>query len=206
MAPDLSRLNPTPKDGNEHFSSDGTAQATTVQDFWRWSVSDLMSNATRGILAEFIVAQALGIDTKTTVRQEWDAFDLTTQEGKKIEVKSSAYLQTWGQSKLSTIQFGIAPAVAWDPDTGKFKKETPKRHSDVYVFCLLKHKDKKTVDPLKLEQWDFYVLPTSRLNERDKELGYTAKSIGLAALKAENAGPVGYGELKGRVTEATTKR
>jgi hypothetical protein len=28
----------------------------------------------------------------------------------------------------------------------------------VYVFCHLKHKDQHTIDPLKLEQWDFYVL------------------------------------------------
>ena len=32
-----------------------------VIDFWKWSVSDLVSNATRGRLAEFIVAKALKI-------------------------------------------------------------------------------------------------------------------------------------------------
>jgi len=34
-----------------------------MEDFWRWSASDLLSNALRGVLAEFIVARALGIDT-----------------------------------------------------------------------------------------------------------------------------------------------
>jgi hypothetical protein len=30
-----------------------------------------------------------------------------------------------------------------------------KRHADVYVFALLAHTDKATVDPLSLDQWRF---------------------------------------------------
>ena len=39
----------------------------TVADFWRWAFSDLRDNTTRGILAEFLVAKAVG-DTKAADR------------------------------------------------------------------------------------------------------------------------------------------
>jgi hypothetical protein len=38
------------------------------------------------------------------------------------------------------------------------------RSANVYVFCLLHHQDKATVDPLCLNQWEFYVLATEELN------------------------------------------
>ena len=40
------------------------------------------------------------------------------------------------------------------------------RQSDVYVFCLLSHKDRDTVNPLDTAQWKFFVLPTKVLNEK----------------------------------------
>ena len=43
-----------------------------------------------------------------------------------------------------------------------------KRQSDVYVFALLKHKDKQTVDPLNVKQWDFHVVPTKALDNYDR--------------------------------------
>jgi len=68
----------------------------------RCSLSDLVSNATRGRLAEFIVAQALNVDT-SGVRDEWAAYDLLTSSGIKVEVKSAAYLQSWAQRRHSNI-------------------------------------------------------------------------------------------------------
>ncbi|AXG97954.1 hypothetical protein DVJ83_00840 [Deinococcus wulumuqiensis] len=43
-------------------------------DFWRWAYSDFLSNALRGVLAEYIVAQAAGCTHRA--RTEWDAYDL----------------------------------------------------------------------------------------------------------------------------------
>ncbi len=67
--------------------------APTVKDFWQWSASDLIGTVMRGVLAEFLVAHALGID-KEGFRVEWDAFDLGTcaADGSrlKVEVKSAA--------------------------------------------------------------------------------------------------------------------
>ena len=58
------------------------------QEFWEWAYDDLLTNTTRGVLAEYIVATALGVaDTK---RREWDQYDLKTADGDGVEVKSSA--------------------------------------------------------------------------------------------------------------------
>jgi hypothetical protein len=117
-----------------------------LHDFWRWSVSDLVSNATRGRLAEFIVANALGISTTAVVRDEWSPFDLQTPEGVKVEVKSAAYIQSWYQSKLSSISFRTPKTHAFDPETNQHDIEA-KWQADVYVFAVLVHEDKKTIDP-----------------------------------------------------------
>lgn len=142
----------------ERFHSGNTPLELTVFDFWQWTASDLVSNATRGLLAEFIVASALGV--ATNVREEWRAFDLLTATGTKIEVKSAAYLQSWAQNKQSEIIFSVRPTRAWDADTNVLSTEI-KRQADVYVFALLAHRDKRTLNPLDLDQWEFYVVPTS---------------------------------------------
>jgi hypothetical protein len=52
-----------------------------------------------------------------------------------------------------------------------------KRQADVYVFALLSHADKATIDPLNVSQWQFYVLPTSFLNARRSERSITLKKL-----------------------------
>ncbi len=79
-----------PKTGSEPFRNGDVLLSQTLLGFWRWAASDLVSNTLRGILAEYIVACAL--DLPQEVRVEWDAFDLKTAQGLKIEVKSAAYL------------------------------------------------------------------------------------------------------------------
>lgn len=58
------------------------------REFWRWGFSDLQTNIVRGILAEFLVAQAVG--AREPVRIAWDDFDVASAAGTHIEVKSSA--------------------------------------------------------------------------------------------------------------------
>ena len=55
--------------------------------------------------------------------------------------------------------------LAWDADGGGFAG-VARRHAQVYVFALLARTDKATVDPLDLDQWAFYVLPTAVLDGR----------------------------------------
>ena len=142
----LSRILPKRLQGAEAFRSARGHLGFNVLEFWQWSVSDLVSNATRGRLAEFLVAKALCIST-SGVRDEWAACDLLTAEGMKIEVKSSAYLQSWAQTRPSSIVFSVRKARAWDPDSNR-QAAVPTREAVVYVFALLAHRDKATLDPL----------------------------------------------------------
>lgn len=142
-------------------STDGSAVAH-LSDFWSWAHSDLMGNTERGILAEYIVACAIGVEKKERI--EWAPYDLCSKEGIHIEVKSSGYLQTWGQKKLSSPTFGIQPTYGWDPSTNEYESEK-RRQADVYVFCLHTHTDPETANPLDLSQWEFYVISTNELNQ-----------------------------------------
>lgn len=135
MSTDLTRLKTLPKTGDEIFHSAKVPLACSLKDFWIWSVSDLVSNATRGRLAEFIVARALDIPAGA-VRDEWDAYDLKMPDGLKIQVKSAAYIQSWNQTKLSPIIFSIRKSRFWDAATNVLEEE-PKHHADVYVFAVL---------------------------------------------------------------------
>lgn len=165
----------TRKSGDEKFCYNGKELNLPLGDFWRWSTSDLLNNTIRGILAEYIVACALGVADK--VRSPWESYDLETPTGVRIEVKSSAFLQSWNQKRFSSIRFNIRPTRNWNSTTNVMEDDS-KRQADVYVFCILNHKDKQTVDPLKLEQWDFYFLSATALNDRLS----MQKSISLSSL------------------------
>lgn len=102
----LDKLTASLKTGEEPLRFNGAPTSFKLIDFWKWSVSNILSNATRGRFAEFIVASATNIDT-TQVRDEWAAYDLVTAEAIKIEVKSAAYIQSWFQKSLSKISFII---------------------------------------------------------------------------------------------------
>lgn len=150
-------------------------------DFWRWMGSDLVSNSYRGILAEYLVGLAVGaksIKSQDGIREEWDTFDLESDSGIKIEVKSSAYDQTWHQKKPSSISFSIAPTKGWDYEN-EVRLSERGRWADVYVFCVLEKSVSGRPDPLDIRQWTFYVLPTSKLNE---SLG-SQQTIALNSLK-----------------------
>jgi hypothetical protein len=40
-----------------------------------------------------------------------------------------------------------------------------KRQSDIYIFCLLSHREQLTLNPLNIDQWEFYLLPTAYLDK-----------------------------------------
>ena len=158
--PDLGIIEFTRKDGSEELL--GSSKGHSLLNFWQWAYSDLVGNTERGVLAEFIVAMACGIEHKPRI--SWDSYDLETSEGIKIEVKSSAYIQTWEQKAHSKPIFNIPITYAWDYKINLFQNEKS-RHADVYVFALLAHKEQSTLNPLNLDQWEFYVLSTKKLSQ-----------------------------------------
>lgn len=168
--------------GNEKFTSGGKELELSISEFWSWAYSDLLNNTYRGVLAEFIVytaCQEIPPPTKLRaehiMRVDWEPYDLTSPSGRRIEVKSAAYLQSWENDYYSKILFSIAPRHAWSPSQG-YSPEC-KRQSDLYVFCVYTAltRDKSILD---LDLWDFYVLATSVLNQKVPE----QKSISLPSL------------------------
>ncbi len=173
----------------------GVVGAHTVGDFWAWAYSNILTNNLRGVFAEFLVGTALGVVEGT--RTEWDAFDLL-YEGAGIEVKSSAYLQSWDQDgKLSTISWSVGQHFAfdsakndWSPDKG--------RPADCYVFCVYTEKeDRSPAKVLDLDRWEFYVVPTRVI---DEELT-TQKTVVLSRIRSLTD-PVPYSRLRERVDQA----
>ncbi|MDO4306025.1 MAG: hypothetical protein Q4C77_04260 [Eubacteriales bacterium] len=150
--------------GNEEFTLRGESSGITVNEFWSWAYSDLLNNTYRGVLAEFLVEKSLSGNAppRTQMRVNWTPYDLISATGRRIEVKSAAYLQSWERDYYSKILFNIAPRRAWHPDTGYSPESS--RHSDLYVFCVYTAKTREQ-SILDLDLWDFYVLPTSVLNQ-----------------------------------------
>ena len=105
--PEFRKLN-----GDDRFS--GGPHDIRVSKFWEWGFSDVRLNIVRGILAEFLVREAVG-DTRPK-RIAWDNFDVlmlspSHPDGIRIEVKSSGYWQSWPQSDKSRIGFSGLSAV-----------------------------------------------------------------------------------------------
>lgn len=174
--------------GSEQFAD----LDASVSDFWRFAMGDLRTNNVRGYLAEFLVARAVGA---TGRRVEWDAWDVTSPEGTRIEVKSAGYLQAWSQRRLSSPTFRVAPASAWDAAIGK-RSPARQYHADVFVFCLQTAKTHDEYDPLDTGQWQFYVAGRAAIERRPVE------SMGLAALASVAGDPVPFGSLRAAVAAA----
>ena len=179
-------------DGREPFHGPGITQPLLLIDYWKWSGSVLLDNTARGILAEFLIATALGLHKKP--RREWDESDLRMESGTTIEVKNSAYVQSWEQSKPSVVEFGIAPHRSWNAETGEYR-EGVKRWANIYVFCVFI--GKKPLHPLDTSKWDFYVLPTKVLDQKCPE----QKTIRLSSLEKLSPRKCRYADLKETISD-----
>lgn len=174
--------------GNEEFTLHGSDAGITVKDFWSWAFSDLLNNTQRGVMAEFLVYSSLHSNTpyKTQTRAIWMPFDVMSPSGRRIEVKSAAYLQSWTTDFPSQVRFDIAKKLAWD---GATYASEAKRNCDLYVFCLFTALT-RDVSILDLDYWEFYVLPTSVLNEKvPNQKGIALSSLlKLEPVKTDYAG------------------
>ncbi|QEO15687.1 hypothetical protein FLP10_15570 [Agromyces intestinalis] len=142
-----------------------------VIDFWRYAAPDLRTNTVRALLAEFLVARALG---ERATRVEWDDVELRWED-LAIVVKSAAFLQAWDQRQLSRIVFTGLRGQSWHPRTGY--SGVAAHRGDVYVFAVQTSTSHEAYDPLDLRPWRFWVLPKRVL----EDLG--ASSISLTAVR-----------------------
>ncbi|HLM33709.1 MAG TPA: hypothetical protein VK285_06535 [Gaiellaceae bacterium] len=184
-------LEPTPVrplSGEERFRG---ADARVV-DFWRWGFSDLRENIVRGVLAEFLVARAVG--AKEEMRAAWDNFDVQAPGGARIEVKSSAYLQSWSQRRPSKIRFAGLTGRTWHAKQGWGPAREVR--ADVFVFAVHTYQEPADYDPTDVSQWEFHVLPARAVRE------HGGRSVGLPFLTAHGAGVVRWAELAREIGRA----
>ena len=108
-----------------------------IDGFLRWALGDLVDNRNRGLFAEWLVGEALGVIDEGTPRREWDACDLLYRET-KIEVKASGRSQSWNLDQPSKIRFGIEQkSSSWTAASDEWiPHDQPVRFADVYVFCV----------------------------------------------------------------------
>ena len=188
-------------DGSEPFEFRGAPLPSSVKDFWAWSMSRLIADGPRGDLAEFIVNTALGMDM-TEPKRGWGECDIVYPHGGKpvrIEVKCSTLLQAWERPSPPKPVFSIAKTLNCDiEDTGDGYRyigrdgSPPKRRSDIYVFCLFAEEDRALANPMVLDQWRFYVVPTADI---DEQLGDQRK-ISLLGLSRIGAIECSYDEIR----------
>ena len=156
-----------------------------------------MNNA-RGYLAEFLVARAVG--SQDPMRIEWASHDVTTPDGIRIEVKTSAYLQSWSQRDPSSPRFSLVGAAeCWDDEAGEWRVD-PRGRVDVWVFCLQECQKHEDYRPLDVGQWRFWVAPNAvieALGQKSAALSTIERIAGTgiawedlpAAVKAASAPP-----------------
>lgn len=167
----------------------------SIEDFWIWAYSDLLTNVTRNAFAEFMVGFALG--RLHNARTEQTGFNY---RDRCVEVKAASYVQSEPQRKKSKINFniGLRKGEGKSDSTGRLV-----RPSDCYVFCLFTFetftdKDAARNALLDSNNWVFYVVPTALLNEKVPR----NKTLGVKWMD-ENCpgGAVKYPQLKQRIDE-----
>jgi hypothetical protein len=165
--------------------------------FWLWAYSDFLSNANRGLLADYLVGCALGCDMCGS-RREWDRHDLETRGGVTIEVKASGYVQSWAQQRPSSISFDIGRSRAWSYETNTTEHE-PSRSVDIYLFCVRNETDRARADALDPSQWHFAVVTRREL---DRVFGEQKRMTLAPLLRRLEIETVTYDELSGAFERA----
>jgi hypothetical protein len=199
QAEDPAELTPSlavPLDGSERF----IGLDATVADFWRWAFSDLRDNTTRGILAEFLVAKAVG--DERLLRIGWDNFDVRAPDGRDgtaIEVKCSAYLQSWPQKQLSDLMFGRLTGREFDWTLNKYSTDVRVR-ADVFVFAVQTQRDPAAYDMLDISQWEFWVAGADTIREQ------AGKTVGIGWVRKHATGPLPHGGLAEAIRAAVRAR
>jgi hypothetical protein len=181
IAPPPDGLRPAklrPLEGDDRFRG----ADSSILEFWRWAFSDLRDNTVRGIVAEYLVALAIGRTDDR--RRTWGDCDVTTANGLRIEVKASGYLQGWFQRSHSKPAFGRVAGRTWDAATNVFGAHREIR-ADVFVFAVQTCLDPDLYDALDVAQWEFYVVAGAEVER------YGYRSVGLAWVR-KRADAVGF--------------
>ena len=174
--------------GSEPFTFNGQPTGFSVIDFWRFQFSNIWDMQDQ--IAEFIVARALD-QIEPYNKNGWTLWDIN-YKGQRIEVKETAYYHSWRKDGKVSAQrtFSIAKAYSrYKDNTSEFK-----RQNDIYVFCLNTGETKETSNPLDLDNWRFWIVPTETINRvcGDNKTISLSRLQSLSGLKKG----IGYDEIK----------
>jgi hypothetical protein len=184
---------PTYQPSDRVIGADVELQNASLLDFWKWAFSDLCDDDLKGIFAEWLVLKLLGIPAVRRV--SWANSDIITLEGVRIEIKSTSYWQSWKLidevgsvrpmplhpvSRKTKVRF--AGLKARDAVMAPANTEPQILKSHIYVFAFQHEKDFDQWNAMDLSQWEFYVLPVSRMRE------LRGRSVSLLTLRAEQKG------------------
>jgi hypothetical protein len=162
----------------------------SLTDFWKWAMADLCDDDVKGWFAEWLVLKLLGIESRRRV--SWANSDVVTESGVRIEVKATAYWQSWkvldefGKPKAershqdgpdSSIRFRGLRARDSSGVTDMAKDRALK--SDLYVFAFQHERDIVKWNAMDLSQWEFYVLTSVEVASITP-----ARTVSLARLRS----------------------
>ena len=191
----IDRVQPSdlePLRGHERFSF-----GPTVTEFRSWAMGDLRMNTVRGYLVELMVAKAVG--SPSPARVEWAPFDVEAADGTRIEVKTTAFLQSWSQTRQSIPSWtfrSVGASSTWDEEVGANVAIDPAGRVDVWVFALQTCTEPAEYQPLDASQWNFRVVPHRQL------LAAGQTSARISTFDRLGIHPVGYEQLGDTVRDA----
>ena len=184
--------------GNEYFTCHGKETELNVLGFWSYAFSNIMDKEDE--IAEYLVASALGMNAPTN-KLYWTLYDILYKDT-RIEVKQSSYYHPWTTERSKSLKFDIAPRDGSER-TEPFCEAGLHRQNDIYVFCIVDGGSFENSNPLNLDAWNFYVVPTSRINEKFSQ---TQKSTSLSVIENQFSDCLcKYDELKLKVDELIKK-
>lgn len=177
--------------GEEKFIFNGNDLPFDYLDFWQFQYSNIYN--LQEYIAEFLVAKALGTN-KPYNTDYWTLYDISYRN-KRIEVKQTSYYHPWNEgSKVSEQRtFNISKANSNYETVGSENRF--ERQNDIYVFCLLNGNTKETSYPLNLNNWEFYVVPTTFINEHCGD----NKTVSLGRIRNFGFKALCFDEIKAEV-------
>lgn len=128
----------------------------------------ILGNVERGDIAEEIVAASLDPNWRYHggVFAGWDFEHRDTKT--RLELKQSARLQKWPQPQVRPPRFSIARKTGYYVDgTHWIQLPSPIRLADIYIFAWHGCDSETMCDQADPTQWQFYVVPTAQLPDRN---------------------------------------
>lgn len=133
-----------------------------ILELWKSKYSNIYNM--QEVIAEFLVEKALGID-KAQNTDYWTLYDILYRNY-RIEIKETSYYHPWNKNGIVSKyrRFEITKANSnYDIKDCENKFE---RQNDIYIFCLNTGNTKEESNPMNLNNWEFYIIPTSVINEK----------------------------------------